>query len=145
MKKIYIILSILLLTLSNQVSAQGIIHNDTTVQNSAYLKAGIEPATMLTLGYQHKLALPIIKQDIVTYAELGFSIASIKNNELKVGGILPIVEKGNFKIMNNLNLSYGSVSTINFNSKKFAVADEVALGIKQSGVWLLPLNMKRYI
>ncbi len=50
------------------------------------------------------------------------------NSELKVGGLLPILQKGNFKVVNNLHASAGSVETQNFDSAKFAAGDELAVG-----------------
>ena len=128
MKHIKIIIIAVLLVTVNQLSAQTIINNDTTIKNRVYLRAGIDPATMLTFGYERKFDISFLKQDIVTYAEWGFSIANFKNSDLKIGGILPVFEKRNFKIINNLNVSAGSLSAKNFDSKKFAVADEVAFG-----------------
>ena len=93
------------------------------------MRAGIEPATMITLGYERKIELGFLKQNLVGYAEFGTSVANFNNNDFKVGGILPVFEKGKFKIVNNLNISAGSMSAKNFDSKKFAVADEVAFGI----------------
>ena len=125
-----LIIGIALLVGANQLSAQTIINNDNTIQNRAYLRIGIEPTTMLTFGYQRNIALGFLKQAITTYAEWGVSAFrfSVNNSELKIGGILPVFEKGSFKILNNLNLSTGSVATRHFNSKKFAVADEIAIG-----------------
>lgn len=124
-----IIIAIALLVTVNQLSAQTIINNDTTINNRVYLRAGIDPATMLTIGYERKCDISFLKPDIVTYAELGSSIANFKNSEFKVGGIIPIFEKRNFKIIFNVNLSAGHLSAKNFDSKKFALADELAFGI----------------
>lgn len=125
-----LIISIVLLIDVNQLSAQTIINNDSVNKNRAYIRVGIEPATMLTLGYQRNLRPGFLKQPITAFGEWSVSAFrfSIKNSEFKTGGILPVFEKGNFKIVNNLNLSVGSVKTSHFNSKKFAIADEVAIG-----------------
>jgi len=117
----------MLITL-NQLSSQTIINNDSAISNRVYLRAGIEPATMLTLGYERKIDVGILNQNLVAYAEFGSSLANFSNNEIKLGGILPVYERGKFKIVNNLNFSAGSMSAKNFDSKKFAVADEVAFG-----------------
>ena len=124
-----IIIAIAMLFTLNQLSGQTIINNDPSVKNRVYLRTGIEPATMLTLGYERKFDVGFLKQKIVGYAEFGSSVANFNNNDFKIGGILPIFEKGNFKIVNNLNVSAGSMSAKNFDSKKFAAADEVAFGL----------------
>ncbi len=124
-----IIIAMTLLFTLNQLSGQTIINNDPDVYNRVYLRTGIEPATMLTLGYERKFDVGFLNQNIVGYAEFGSSVANFSNNDFKVGGILPVFGKGKFKIVNNLNLSVGSMSAKNFDSKRFAAADEVAFGI----------------
>ena len=124
-----IIFAMTLLFTLNQLSAQTIINNDPDINNRVYLRTGIEPATMLTLGYERKFEIGFLNQNIVGFAEFGSSVANLSNNDFKVGGILPVFEKGNFKIVNNLNVSAGSLSAKNFDSNKFAIADEVAFGI----------------
>jgi len=124
-----IIVALLVFFTVNQLSAQAILNNDPAFNNRAYLRAGIEPATMLTLGYERKFDLSFLNQDLVTFAEYGISVARPENAELKAGIILPVFERSTFKIINNLNLSAGSLSAKNFDSKKFAVADELAFGI----------------
>lgn len=123
-----LIIGIMLFAAVDQLSAQTIINNDTIIQNRAYFRIGVDPATLLTFGYDRKFDLSFLMQDIVTYAEWGVSIANIKNSELKIGAILPVFEKRNFKIINNLNISAGQLSAKTFDSKKFAAADEVAFG-----------------
>jgi hypothetical protein len=124
-----IIIALTLLFTLNQLSAQTIINNNPDINNRVYLRTGIEPATMLTLGYERKFEVGFLNQNIVGFAEFGSSVANFSNNDFKVGGILPVFEKGNFKIVNNLNVSAGSMSAKNFDSKRFAAADEVAFGI----------------
>ena len=124
-----IIIAMTLLFTLNQLSAQTIINNDPDINNRVYLRTGIEPATMLTLGYERKFDVGFLNQNIVGFAEFGSSVANFSNNDFKVGGILPVFEKGKFKIVNNLNVSAGSMSAKNFDSKRFAAADEVAFGI----------------
>jgi len=124
-----IVVALLVLFTVNQLSAQPILNNDPAFSNRAYLRAGIEPATMLTLGYERKFDLNFLAPDIVTFAEYGISVAHPENAELKAGIILPVFERSAFKIVNNLNLSAGSLSTKNFGSKKFAAADELAFGL----------------
>lgn len=129
----------------NQLSAQTIISNDNTKSNRAYAKAGIDPATMFRLGYERQMGLTVIEKQLVTYAEWGFSVANLKNSELKVGGVLSLIEKGNFKIVNNLNLSAGTLTAKNFDSKKFAIADEIALGIyKQKWSFALTAEYEKF-
>ena len=124
-----IIIAMGMLFTLNQLSGQTIINNDPNVNNRVYLRTGIEPATMLTLGYERKFDVGFLNQNIVGYAEFGSSVANFNNNDFKIGGILPVFEKGKFKIVNNLNVSAGSMSAKNFDSKKFAAADEVAFGL----------------
>ena len=124
-----ILIAMTLLFTINQLSAQTIINNDPDVNNRVYLRTGIEPATMLTLGYERKFNIGFLNQNIVGFAEFGSSTANFSNNDFKIGGILPVFEKGKFKIVNNLNISAGSMSAKNFDSKRFAAADELAFGI----------------
>lgn len=113
------------------LTAQSILFNDTTIQNSVYIRTGIEPASMLCFGYQRNLNPDFLKQTITSFAEWNVSAfrLSPKNSEFKIGGITPVFQKRSFKIVNNLNLSAGSLSTRHFDSKKFAFADEIAFGI----------------
>ncbi len=113
----------------NQLSAQTII-NDSPTENRAYLRVGIEPTTMITFGYQRNFNVGFLNRNVTSYAEWGTSMYrfSFNNSELKFGGILLVFEKGSFMVVNNLNLSAGSVTTQNFDSKKFAAGDEVAVG-----------------
>ncbi|WP_167611916.1 hypothetical protein [Maribellus sediminis] len=130
MKKMIILMISLLIIGSMRLTAQSVIFNDNTIRNSIYMRTGIEPASMIAFGYQRNLNPKFIKPTITTFAEWNFSAFrfSPKNSEVKVGGVAPLLQKNSFKIVNNLNLSAGSVSTTHFESKKFAVADEVALG-----------------
>ena len=141
MKKfiVYIGVLVMLLTFLSPLSAQTIINNDSVKSNRAYVRAGIDPATFLTLGYERKLGLPCGEKSLVTYAEWGFSVANLNNSELKIGSILPLYETENFKIVNNLNLSTGTLTAKNFNSKKFAVADEIVFGIYKQK-WFMALT-----
>lgn len=130
MKNIKIIfISIVCLFTAGQLSAQAIINNDPDFNNRAYLRAGIEPATMLTIGYERKFDLHSLPQNLVAYAEYGVSVANLRNAELKAGGIIPVFQRRNFMIINDLNVSAGSLSAKNFDSNKFALADEMAFGI----------------
>ena len=83
-----------------QLSAQTPINNDNTKNNRAYVRAGIDPATLITLGYERKIGLPCGEKSLVIFAEWGFSVADLNNSGLKIGGILPVFESGNFKVIN---------------------------------------------
>jgi len=135
----FIAMSVMLMAGLNQLSAQTIINNDETNNNRAYIKAGIDPATLLSIGYERQLGLPFVKRHLVAYAEWGFSMANLNNSELKIGGILPLIETENFKVINTLDVSAGTLTAKNFESKKFAVADELALGIYKPK-WFLALT-----
>lgn len=125
--KIFISTVVLMIVFS-QISAQTSITNYPDINNRAYMRIGIEPATILTFGYERQFRLAFINKDIVTYAELGTSTANIENNELKIGGVLSLLKSGNFQIFSNLNFSTGRLSSKNFDSKKFAGAIELAFG-----------------
>ena len=125
----YLITAIMMFAAMNQLSAQTII-NDSPTENRAYLRVGIEPTTMITFGYQRNFNVGFLNRNVTSYAEWGTSMVrfGFSNSELKIGGILLVFEKGSFKVVNNLSLSAGSVTTKNFDSKKFAAGDEVAVG-----------------
>lgn len=124
-----------------QLNAQTVIFNDNTIQNSVYIRTGIEPASMFSSGYQRNLNPGFLKQTITAFAEWNVSAFrfSPKNSEIKIGGIAPLYQKSSFKIVNNLNLSAGSVSTRHFDSKKFAAADEIAFGFYKP-IWFIALT-----
>lgn len=126
----------------NQSSAQTIV-NDTPTENRAYLRFGIEPTTMITFGYQRNFDVGVLNRNVTSYAEWGTSMYrfGFSNSELKIGGILPIFEKRSFKVVNNLNLSAGSVTTHNFDSKKFAAGDEVAVGFYKKS-WFIATTVE---
>lgn len=147
MKHIQIITVTLVWLLSiNQLIAQPIINSDPAFNNRAYLRAGIEPATMLTLGYERKFELHSLPQNLVAYAEYGISLANLRNAQLKAGGILPVFQHGNFMIVNDLNLSAGNLSSKNFDSNKFALADELAFGIyKQKWFFALTAEYEKIL
>lgn len=136
MKKLNLLILVATQFAITTITAQTIINNDSLHRNRAYTKAGIEPATMMTLGIQRNI--PFLKNNLTAYAEWNVSIPrfSFDNSELKIGGILPVLQKGNFMIVNNLNFSAGSNLTHNFESKKFAVADELAIGLYKSA-WFI--------
>ena len=138
----YIITAIMMLVAVNQVSAQTII-NDSATENRAYLRVGIEPTTMMTFGYQRNFNVGFLNRNVTSYTEWASSLFrfGLNNSELKIGGIVPVFEKGSFKVVNNLNLSAGSVTTQNFDSKKFAVGDEVAIGLYKKS-WFIATTVE---
>ena len=125
----YIFVTIMLFAAVNQLSSQTII-NDSETKNRAYLRVGIEPTTMITFGYQRNLNVGFLNRNLTSYAEWGTMMYnfSFDNSELKIGGIIPVFETGDFKVVNDLYLSAGSVTTQNFDSRKFSVGDEIAVG-----------------
>ena len=125
----YLIMVIVMFAAVNQLSAQTII-NDSPTESRAYLRVGIEPTTMMTFGYQRNFNVRFLDRNVTSFAEWGASISrfGFSNSELKIGGVLLVFEKGSFKVVNNLNLSAGSVTTQHFDSEKFAVGIEVPIG-----------------
>ena len=134
-----ILVVLVLFTVGNSLSAQSLLNNEKDIKNRAYVRAGIDPAAIVSLGYERKLALPFLEQNMTAYAEWGVSIAELENSELKIGGILPVLSVGSFKVVNNLNLSAGTMTAKNFNSNKFAIADEIALGFYKPN-WFFALT-----
>ena len=136
----YLITVIMMFGAVIQSSAQTII-NDSPTENRAYLRIGIEPTTMITFGYQRNFNVGFLNRNVTSYAEWGTSMTrfGFNNAELKIGGILFVFEKGSFKGVNNLNLSAGSVTTHNFDSKKFAIGDEVAVGFYKKN-WFIAMT-----
>ena len=130
MKNLTIILTALIIQFcaQNQLFSQTIIHTDATNKNRMYLKTGIEPASNLTMGYERKLDKSILNKPLVSFIELG---VFKKGHELKIGGIIPVLEAGKFKVINNLNVSEGVVSTRIYDSEKIAIADELVIGRQQ--------------
>jgi len=126
----------------NQLSAQTIV-NDSPTENRAYLRLGIEPTTMATFGYQRNFKVGFLNRNVTSYAEWGTSMYrfSYNNSELKLGAILVVIEKRSFKVVNNLNLSAGSVTTHNFESKKFAAGDEIAAGFYKQ-TWFIATTVE---
>lgn len=128
MKHLIIIIALMLCAF--QLSAQTIL-NDSINQNRAYLRMGIEPTAMLTFGYQRNFNIGIKDRLLTTYGEWSTSLFKfgVRNSELKIGGIIPIVQYGNFMVVNNLGFSAGFTTNKHFDSGKFAVSDEVAIGL----------------
>ena len=80
-------MTIMLFAAVNQLSSQTIINNSET-KNRAYLRVGIEPATMITFGYQRNLNVGFLNRNLTSYAEWGTTIYnfSFDNSELKNRG-----------------------------------------------------------
>ncbi len=103
---------------------------DTAARNKMYFQFKIEPASMITIGYQKPARQKIFKRDLNPYYEISTSLYQIgfANSEAKVGEMISIYESGNFKFITRLNLSVGHVKTCNFNSTKIAAEDEIGIG-----------------
>ncbi len=125
-----IITSLVLFAIVFQLSGQTII-NDSPTNNRAYLRYGIEPTTMLAFGYQRNLDVSILSTRPSIYAEWNSSFFrfGFKNSELKSGAIIPVFQYNNFKMVNNLGFSVGSTTNKSFESTKFAISDEIAIGL----------------
>ena len=125
-----LIIAITLIICGFQLSAQTVL-NDSTNQNRAYLRIGVEPTTMLAFGHQHNFDIGLKNKPLTTYGEWSTSFFKfgVKNSEFKIGGIIPVFQSGDFMIVNNLGFSVGSVATKHFDSYKFAVSDEIAIGL----------------
>ena len=122
-------LVMMLLILVNQAFAQMPIYNS-MITNKSYIKIGIEPTTMITVGFQRNVNLDLIQKSVTTYLEWGTSLFrfGLKNSDLKIGGSFYLYEKGDLRLINSLHLSVGSLTTHNFDSKKLAMGDEVMFG-----------------
>jgi len=123
-----LIASICLVT-SQSLIAESLI-NDGSVENRVYTRVGIEPTTMLAVGYQQNVQIGELKNKLTSYVEWNTSLFRFgpDNSDLKIGGIIPVYENGNFKIVNDFNFSVGSTTNQNFDSLKLAAADEVSIG-----------------
>lgn len=132
MKYTYIIA---LLFISASIFAQTSF-KESEKNNEIYIRGGLEPNLMISLGYQHSFELEKINRDLTIFAELKTSLVrfSLFNSEVKTGATIPIIQAGSFKIINNLNFSISGVETINFNSLRIAVGDEIAIGF-YGNIW----------
>ena len=122
--------TIALIICAFNMSAQT-VQNDSITSDKVYLRYGIEPTTMISLGYQHNFSLGMKDRYLTTYGEWSSAVNSLgfKNSEIKIGGIIPVIQHKSFKIINNLGFSAGATSNKHFKSNKFAVSDEIAIGI----------------
>ncbi|MCB2204610.1 hypothetical protein KQI65_07665 [bacterium] len=133
----YFLIAIFIAGSAQYASAQT-IPIDASENNRIYLRSGIEPTTMIAFGYQRNVPAGIINRTVTAYAEWNTSMVrfGVDNSELRIGGIVPIYGTGALKVFNDLHLSAGSLETRNFDSKKFAVGDELAVGYYPGG-WFL--------
>lgn len=140
MQKLIIIIACLFAIF--KMSAQTIV-NDFSTNNKAYIRYGVEPTVMLTFGYQHNSSLGMKDKVLTTYGEWSSSVYrfGFKNSELKIGGIIPVFQRGNFKIVNNLGLSAGNTTNKHFEAGKFAVSDEIALG-RYKNKWFIAATVE---
>ncbi len=106
--------------------------------NRTYTQVGIEPTTMLTIGYNKLTGLLQADHELSFYSELGISVfmPDIRNSDLKIGGNIELLDINSFKILNDTSISVGSVLTHNFESVKFAVANEIEIGFYRD-TWFL--------
>lgn len=125
-----VLTAIVALMLAGSASAQSLL-TDAADRNRAYLRLGIEPTTMAAVGFQHNIAPGFLGRALTTYGEWSTSVFrfGFDNSELKAGGIVRLYGGGAFKIVTNLGVSAGSVTTHLFDSRKFAIADEMAFGL----------------
>lgn len=134
MKKTYFLLIAVSILFTNVLVAQNILPD--TNKNRAYFQYGIEPGLSFVVGFQKNIQTNILSSPITTFAEWKVAQHKLNNSELKIGGILPIFSVATFKIVNNLNFSVGNLETVNFDSQKFAIADEIAVGIYKAN-WFI--------
>lgn len=129
--KTWILVAVHIVVLAGQIQGQTILNRDTPHRNRAYLRAGIDPASMLTFGYERNCDTWFLKGKLTSYTEWSTSAFRLawKNSELKSGVVFPLLGENSFMIVNNINISAGSISTHNFDSKKFAAAIEMAAGL----------------
>lgn len=125
----YFIIVIIALLGSSKLSAQTVV-TDTLTTNKVYMRFGIEPSYRMTFGYQHNFDLGMKDRELTVYGEWGSPTHEFgfKNSEVKVGGIIPIYQVGSFKLVNNLGLSAGKISTKHFESGKFSISNKISLG-----------------
>ena len=124
-----ITMTLTMLALAGSAQAQTVTRTNET-SNKAYLRTGVEPTTMLTVGVQRSFRLAPLDRDITPYTEWGTSVVrpGWGNSELTVGATMVAVEYGRLKLVNRLFVTAGAVETINFDSKRFAVGDAIAAG-----------------
>lgn len=94
------------------------------------VQGGIDPATLITFRYEHRIKEAIFKKESYPFAEFSSSLTrfGIKNSEIKLGQRLPVWNNSRIKLISGLNTSFGKVETINFDSKKIALEGDISLG-----------------
>ena len=126
MKKIAVIFALVLTINLSAQTITSISHE----KNKVYFLAGIDPASLITIGYQRCFDKAVFNRFIISYTEISSSIFSVgsDNSEIKIGCVIPVFSKNKFLITNNLNVSAGKVKTKNFNSTEFTIGDEIRTG-----------------
>ena len=119
------------------LSAQTLLSN-ADAEGRAYGRIGLEPASVVTIGYQHVIPVGLIQRDVNPYVEWTVSMVRFggDNSEITVGGVVPLSSSGRLKLLTNLHLSAGALATRNFESRRFAGGDEMAVGF-YSTRWFL--------
>lgn len=123
MKKLQILI-LVLLSLGSQ--AQHIFDTDQRLTT----QVGIDPATMWTLTYERRLSEVIKQTDL--YPNISYRISlprpDFANSTLVLGGRLPVLRWNKMQMIGGFSSSFGSVATQNFESQKFSIATDLAVG-----------------
>lgn len=98
--------------------------------NRIIVQGGIDPATMITFRYERLIRGGLWNKDIYPFAEVSSSVTrfGVKNSAMKIGQRMPVVSLQSFQLITGLNTSFGSVETINSDSRRLALEGDVALG-----------------
>ena len=96
----------------NQLAAQTIITSDPLINNRVYLRAGIEPATMLTIGYERQFPIAFLKRDMVAFTELGSSVANFNNNEYGISDLKLTFDDTTGIGIGDFNFRYGNSNSL---------------------------------
>ncbi len=96
----------------------------------AFFKGGIEPSTVFSLGIEYKSNIELLGSPVGFYGQVTqlFFKPGFGNAEFKFGGLYHKSITGSFGIINSINVSTGAISTINFDSRKYAVAGAFEIG-----------------
>lgn len=119
------------------------MNTDSLGSNRLYLKTGIEPTSQLTVSYERFTGIQLLKQPLTLYTEaslFNFDV-SFQDYEVKSGGVLPFNISKHYSLVNRFNLSFGSVNTQHFNSKKTAFSNEIAVG-RYHRNWFVSLTVE---
>ncbi len=125
-----LIISLVLVVAVGQLSAQTTL-NESPSKNRISTRFGIEPTTMLGIIYERNFDVGLKNRKLTAYGEFNSSFFryGLDNSEIKIGGIIPIVQYGSFMVINNLGFSTGHTTNRHFESRRFAVSDEIAAGL----------------